>query len=65
MYTNEAKRRRNLSDLKFEVNSDGLKECTFSPRINERSAKLDGKMESPGPRFQDLYIDSFKRRLKN
>ena len=53
-----------LEMRKLQVEEEKLKECSFTPRINQRSQMLDTSRSSASakPRFEDLYQEATKRK---
>lgn len=60
----EAEKKEKLEMRKLQAEEEKLKECSFTPRINQRSQQLDTSRSSVStkPRYEDLYQEASKRR---
>ena len=60
----EAEKKEKLEMRKLQMEEEKLKECSFTPRINQRSQMLDTSRSSASakPRFEDLYQEASKRK---
>jgi len=55
-------RRSRLENLAAEISNKKLEECTFSPKINKFSSRLDDKKRYHEPRFEKLYNEASQRK---
>lgn len=57
-------RRGRLESLSSEVISKKFEECTFSPKINKFSSRIEQLKHPHGPRFEKLYKEAAQRKSR-
>jgi len=58
----EAQKKQKIDLLKAEIETDRLKECSFTPKIDPRSQHLSLTHSSQQPRYMDLFHEAVKRK---
>lgn len=58
----EAQKQEKIALLKAEIETDRLKECSFTPKIDPRSQHLTLCHSSQQPRYMDLFHEAVKRK---
>lgn len=58
----EAKKKEKIEYLKAQIETDRLKECSFTPKLDPRSQHLSLTHSSQQPRYMDLFHEAVKRK---